>query len=91
MTGAPIAEARRSGSLYVVEACPICGGRHVHGGTGHKSPHCTAIACRDCGESHIGGVPRGALRTIACTPSRKKRVEGMLAEYGGYVVREVKS
>ena len=97
MTGRtpPVVEAIAATSsgarLLVVFACPFCDGRHVHGGgekfgggNGHRSPHCREVECRDCGERHVGGVPKGGRgRCTVATKARGAR------SVGGYIVHEV--
>lgn len=91
------AEMRGTTRLLIIDSCPICGGRHQHGGgdfpgdgDGHRTAHCpSAVECRDCGTKHLGGIEKGTRGAPKCTPERRARFERLRPL--GYVVQEVEA
>jgi len=45
----PVVRGRRDGNLLIVDPCPHCGGRHIHGAAGeggHRQAHCVGVENR---------------------------------------------
>lgn len=61
ISGVPIAPARRVGRVLIVDRCPHCGRRHVHGDGGERDGHSGFRGhryghCRDPRAAGIGYV-----------------------------------